>query len=281
MLLVVLVGAGAYVYANRPPAASLPAIIPTFAPEPTRPVGPVPTVAPVPTLVLLPTLPSVTAEPTVGSGATEPPPQTETPTTGTGPGPSTIPGTQDQGLILGEPFVIDDPSLPQVALLVQNVDTVVKTYTLKATFKSGDTITATADGFVNDDLPGTIRTPALYIDGTPGPGDTITVQVDTMIDEEPSTDTGDIAKQVTFGPPTITTGDFPTVDVEVTNGSQTAASLTIDVGVLRDGKLVGVGTGLVSDVVAGGTKTATLYVTGSVEETDQLLLTVSSVITSG
>ena len=112
---------------------------------------------------------------------------------------------------------------------MQNVDTTVKSYSLKATFKDGDTITATATGYVSDHLPGTIRTPTLFINGTPGPNDTVTVQIDTMLDEEESTQAGDIAKQVTFGPPTITTGDFPTVDVEVTNGSDTDVGMTIDV----------------------------------------------------
>jgi hypothetical protein len=51
-------------------------------------------------------------------------------------------------------------------------------------------------------------------------------------------------------------------------------------GVVRDGVLVGVGSGLLSDMEGGETQTATMYVTGSIEETDLLLFCVDSVLAS-
>ncbi len=300
LLLVLIVGA-VFVFANQPPAPSFPVIIPTVSPpsaEPTKSPKSTPTQEPAESVEApteqpteaLPTSAEPTAEPSdIPSGPTAEPP-TEAPPTeappSEGPGqptpePSQIPGVEDHGLILGSPEVIGDPAtFQEVALLVQNIDVTVKFYTLKATFKDGDTITATATGIVSDHLPGTIRTPALFIDGTPGTSDTVTVQIDTMFSEDPSTESGDIAKQVTFGPPTINAGDFPTIDVEVTNGSDSSVSLTVAAGVMRDGVLVGVGTGVVNDMAPGQAKTASLYVTGSLAETDQLILTIDTALAS-
>jgi hypothetical protein len=56
--------------------------------------------------------------------------------------------------------------------------------------------------------------------------------------------------------------------------------MTVEAGVVRDGVLVGVGSGLLTDMEAGETQTATMYVTGSIEETDLLLFSVDSVVTS-
>ena len=297
-LVLVLLAFFAFTLANRGPAASFPVIIPTLAPpsaQPTKTPKSTPTEEPVqseaaPTdqpTEAVPTDEQPTEEPTdFPSGPTAEPstsgptqaPQSEGPGEPT-PAPSQIAGTEDQGLILGTPALIGDPAtFQQVTLLVQNVDTLVKTYTLQATFKDGDTITATATGIVNDHLQGTIRTPALFVDGTPSATDTITVQIDTMFTEDPSTEGGDLAKQITFGPPTISIGDFPTIAVEVTNGSNSTVSVTVAAGVLRDGVLVGNGSGVVTDMAPGQTKTAILYVTGSIEETDQVLLSVDTAV---
>jgi hypothetical protein len=275
LLLILILGA-AYV-ATRPQAQpSFPVIIPTATPaaaEPTR--TPKPTSAP-------DTVAPVTEAPATDPARTRAPdnspaqpPATEA---GGSPGATTIPGTEDQEIVIGNPVVIGDPNFSQVALMTQNVSDQVKSYSLKGTFKNGNTITATATGFVSDHLPGTIRTPTLYIDSTPGSQDTLTVAIDTMLSEDPSTPTGDVAQAVTFGPPTITTGDIATVDVEVTNGSQSNVSLVVDAGVLRDGVLVGVGSGTVSDMSVGQTKTATIYITGDIAVDDQLILTVDTVL---
>lgn len=292
-LLLVLIVAAVFVFANWPPEPSFPPIIPTAAPpsaQPTKTPKQTPTEQPAQTqeapteepTVAPPTEQLPTAEPTEvpASPTAEPPtqaPPSERPTQPT-PQASTIPGTEDHGLILGSPVVIGDPDFQEVTLLVQNIDSVVKSYSLKATFKDGDTITATATGIVNDHLQGTIRTPTLFVAGTPGPTDTITVQVDTMFSEDPTTEGGELAKQVTFGPPTITVGDFPTIDVEVTNGSESTISVTVAAGIMRDGQLVGIGSAVVTDMAPGQTKTATMFVTGSIEETDELLLTVETAV---
>jgi len=290
-LILVLIAVAAYAFASRPPAPSFPVLIPTIQPSaaPTKTPKATPTEAPVETEV------APTEKPTK-EPQTEPPAEptptevaaiTPTPATPTkepgGPTPAAsfvLEGTEDQGLILGAPVILGDPTFPTAALLVQNVDPLVKSYTIKATWKNGNKITATGDGLVSDHFQGSIRTATLSLDATPGPNDTVTVAVDTMFDQQPSTDNADIAQQVTFGPPTVQAGDFPTIDVEVTNGSDTSVSATVVAGVVRDGVLVGVANGLLTDFQGGETQTAKLYVTGSIEETDQLLFSVDSVLTS-
>ncbi len=284
------------VYAATRPQPSLPVLIPTLGPsaEATRTPKPTKEATAEPATEQPPSEEPATEVPATDLPATEAPatvvPQTEAPATDVlpteappteaapTPSGSTIPGVEDQQIVIGDPVVIGDSAFQQVALLTQNVSDLVKSYSLKGTFKNGDTITATAVGFVSDHLPGTIRTPALYIDGTPGASDTLTVAIDSMLTEDPSTPGGDVAQQVTFGPPTINAGDFPSIDVEVTNGSQSTVSLSVSAGVMRDGVLVGVGSGFVSDMSAGQTKTASLYVTGDLADTDQLILTVENVL---
>jgi hypothetical protein len=195
-----------------------------------------------------------------------------------GPTGSQIPGTEDQDVILGDPVVIPDEFLPEVALLTQNIGDVVKDYSIKATFKDGDTITATADGYISNHAPGTIRVAYLFLTGDFNPTDTVTVALDSLYDGDPSTPETEAAAQVTFGPPAISTGDFPSIDVEVTNGSdQTLDSVSVVAAIVRDGVIVGTASGSVSDMAPGQVKTASLYVTGELADTDQLLLTVDSV----
>jgi hypothetical protein len=248
----------------------------TAAPESQPPATPEAPPSEAPATDEVPTLPPTQEPTTVPTASTEVP--TAVPPT-LEPGASLIPGVEDQQIIVGYPVVLDDEFLPEVALLTQNVGELVKDYSLKATFKNGDTITATADGYISQHAPGTIRVATLYIDGEPGPTDTVTVAIDSLYDDDPSTEDTEIASRITFGPPTITTGDFPTVDIEVTNGSDSDLEiLSIVAGVFRDGQLVGTASGTLSDMAAGQTKTATLYITGDIAETDQLLLTVDSLL---
>jgi hypothetical protein len=275
---------------SRPPAPSFPPIIPTASPAPTKTPKATPTEKPTKeataeasaeatqSATAEPTEALATAEPTEEAPSEEPTAEPTDEPVATPEG-STIPGTVDQDIVIGEPIVIGDPGFEQAALLVQNVSDLVKSYSLKGTFKDGDTITATASGYVSNHLPGSIRTPTLYIDGEPGASDVLTVAIDSMLIEEPSTPEGDVALQVSFGKPKINPGDFATVDVEVTNGSDaTISGLSLAAGVMREGQLVGVASGVLSDMAPGQTKTATLYVTGDIAETDELLLTVETVL---
>ena len=222
--------------------------------------------------------PQATDEPT-GEPTAEP---TESPSCGvSAPCGSIIPGVEDQEIVIGEPVLFPDPDFPQAGLLVQNVSDLVKSYSLLGTFKNGDTITGTATGYVSDHLPGTVRTPTLFVDGSPGASDVLTVAIDTMLLEEPSSDGGDVAMLVTFGPPTFDLESFiPAIVVEVTNRSDQTASITVNAGILRDGVLVGIASGYLSDMAPGQVKTAQMYITGDAAETDQLLFSVDNVLIS-
>jgi hypothetical protein len=290
VLAAILIVGGAYVYANRPgqtPIAVLPSASTFVTAPPTKAPKPTPTDAAAKTAK--PTQPESTTdgefslEPTAPQdtpNVTPPVPTGAQPTGAIGsPSASFAVVTEDHGILLGQPYVISDEFLDQVALLVQNSTNLVKTYSLKATFKSGETTTATATGFVSEQGPGTTRIPAMLIDGTPGASDTLTVAVDEMLFEDPSSTSNDIAKLVTFGSPTIVLDDIlPKVHVDVTNGSSTGASISVTAGVIRGGKLVGVATGYANDLAAGDTQTAELIVYGDIQATDQLLVTVDSVV---
>ena len=293
LVLILIVGAA---YAATRPQPSFPIIIPTAAPsstpsaEPSKtpkpskaPQSEAPATQPPPSEVAPteapPTVEPATEPPSTQAPATNEPPSQAPPTqVVASPGATTIPGVVDQEIVIGVPVVIGGPDTPQVALMTQNLSNLVKSYSLTGTFKNGNTITATASGYVTDHLPGTIRLPTLYITGTPGATDTLTVTIDAMLSEDPSTPEGDIAKAITFGPPSIITDVIPSVAVEVTNGSDQTVTLAVSAGVFRDGVLVGMGTGYLTDLGPSQTKTATLYVTGDIAADDQLLLTVESVI---
>jgi hypothetical protein len=292
-LIAVLLIGGFYV-ASRP-SPSFPVIIPTAKPssEPTKtpkpskqpateePTAARPTDEPVatPTEVAQVTPPPSEAPPT-DEVPTDAVPTAEAPSeVPASPAASLIAGIEDQGIIVGEPVVIGEESLQQVAVLLQNNTDLVKSYSVKATYLNGDTITVSATGFVSDHLPGSIRVATLFFSGDPPQtGDVGSVQIDTMLTEDESTPNGDIAQQVTFGPPTFNIDEFfSSIDVQVTNGSDVATSIGVTAAILRDGELVGTGSGFANDMAAGQTKTASLFVTGDLEEDDDVILSVDTV----
>src|SRR5829696_5871902 len=100
-----------------------------------------------------------------------------------------------------------------------------------------------------------------------------------MISEDETTPNAEIAKLIVFGPPTFNDGLLPTMQVQVTNNSDSLVSLSVSAGVIRDGTLVGMGTGFVNDLAAGDTKTATLLMDGDGTADDQVLMSVETVLT--
>jgi hypothetical protein len=183
------------------------------------------------------------------------------------------------GISFTAPVLLGDPSsgLAVVAALAQNSSATVDSYTTAATFKNGKKTTGTAAGFVNDQSAGEIRPIQLMLlAGTPSATDTIALSVDTISSQDPSTDNADIAAKMTYGTPTITSGDSPEIDVAVTNGSTTGATFTIIAAAVRDGQIVGIGTSDV-DLSGGKTDTASILLTGQAVDTDQIMLAVDTV----
>jgi hypothetical protein len=188
----------------------------------------------------------------------------------------------NEGIALTTPVLLGDPAsgTETVGVLAWNLTSTVNSYSLKAEFTNGSKTTATGAAIVNDHRPGDLRPVQLLIDsGTPSATDTLTVTLDEMISQVPSSETANVASQVTFGTPTVTEGaTAPQIAVDVTNGSTTHASFAIIAGVMRDGVLVGIGTGTV-DLEAGQTGSALLDVSGEAASTDFIVFDVDSVVT--
>lgn len=185
----------------------------------------------------------------------------------------------NKGIVFGEPVTFSSGGFSTVGLLVTNTTDQVKSFTVKATYKLGDDILATAVGAVNDLLPGQMRAASLISqDAIPSQFDSVRVDVDTMIVEDSTTPGASAASKIAFGKPALS-GDanFVTVNVEVTNNDSNAHSFTVQSIFLQGEKLIGIGTGAVNDLAAGQTKTASLIVQGMAQNAD-IELAVETVI---
>lgn len=240
---------------------------PSKTPQPTNPAPanapapqPTDTSEPQPTDTLAPQPANMSASQPTDTSAPQP---TDTPI----PEPTDTPAPPpdpNRGIQFGQPIIFDNGGFQTASLLVTNTTDQVKSFTVKATYKSGDNILATASGAVNDILPGQTRAASLLSQDTlPAQFDTVRIDVDTMIVESSTTRGSTAASKLVFGTPAISgTGNFITLNVEVTNNDSDAHSFTVQTLALLDGKLVGVATGAVNDLAPGQTKTATLLAQG-------------------
>jgi hypothetical protein len=153
-----------------------------------------------------------------------------------------------------------DTSVGFVGVLATNSTGLVKSFTVKATYKVGGQIVATASGAVNDFLPKSMRAVLLVsTDKIPATYDSVRVDVDTLVIEAPTTPGAEIAKQQTFGQPSVKSlAGSPAVDIEVTNTDGKPHSFTVQVAFINGNNLVGVASGAVNDIAPGQTKTASL-----------------------
>lgn len=186
----------------------------------------------------------------------------------------------NRGIAFGKPTVFQNGGLATVGVLVTNTSTLVKSFTVKATYKNGDQIAATALGAVNDLLPGQTRAAALLsTQAIPARVESVRLDVDTMIREAATTPGSVAASKLTFGPPAIQsrTG-LSQVDVEVKNGGEALRGLTVQAAFVRGDELVGMAIGAVNDLAAGQTKTATLLVQGTAGSYDKILVSTDTII---
>ena len=167
----------------------------------------------------------------------------------------------------GKPLTINMGGLSQVFVPVTNTGATVKSFTVKATYKNGDQIAATASGAVNDLLPGQTRAVALVsTDPLRQKTGTVRIDVDTMISDEATTASAEVAKKMKFGPPKASsTAGLSQVEVEVTNGDDKQHSMGVQAIFMKGDTLVGVATGAVNDVGPGQTKTASLIMEGTAQ----------------
>jgi hypothetical protein len=185
----------------------------------------------------------------------------------------------NRGISFGTPKVLNHSGVNTVLVPVTNTTDQVKSFTVKATFKNGSSVAATASGAVNDLLPQQKRVVALIsTDAIPATYDSVRVDVDTMVREAKTTKGADAAHNISFGEPAIKGGAMPSVEVEVTNGDSATHSFTVQ-GAFYDGDdVVGLATGAVNDLAPGQTKTATLLVQGSTKSSDQPALAIDTLV---
>lgn len=192
--------------------------------------------------------------------------------TRTEPPTNTTSDAVNKGIVFGEPVVFDSGGFTTVSVLTTNTTDLVKSFTVKATYKTGDEIVATASGSVNHLAPGQMKAATLFSqDEIPTDFDTVRVDVDTMILEEESTEDADASAKIVFGKPVMRGGILSTVDVEATNEDSAEHSFTVQVIFLQDDKLVGFGSGSVNDLAPGQTKTASLITRGTTENAEIIL----------
>jgi hypothetical protein len=226
-----------------------------------------------PTTVAAPTTApaEAVALPTEGAAATEPPTITEVAPAESPVAPVSTEAPTDAvpagGITFGKVLDLSANGLNMVAVPVTNAGDTVKSFTVKATWKTGDTIAGTAIGAVNSITPGQTRAVSLIAqEAIPSTFDTVRVDVDTLIQDAASTDASEAAGKITFGAPKVTASAGMTMmDVEVTNGDDASHTFTIQAMIMNNGELVGVGTGSVNDLAAGQTKTASLLIQGVAE----------------
>ncbi len=188
------------------------------------------------------------------------------------------PQDNNRGIQFGKPVVFRNLGLAQVGVLTTNASDQVKSFTVKATFKTGDTISATAVGAVNDLRPGELRVASLMTTSSiPKTFDIAKVDIDTMVSEAKSTSSADAATKIKFGKPTLNSSPgLSTIEVEVSNGDSRPHSFTVQAVLIKGEELVGVAVGAVNDLAPSATKTATLMVTGDIG--DKIGLTVDTMV---
>lgn len=222
---------------NTPdPNATPTPVPPTNTPEP-------PTAPPLPTDTPVPPVPTNTPLPTDAPAA---------------------PPDANRGIQFSGPVTLDSSGFVSVVTLATNTTNMVKTFTVKATYKNGDQILATAVGTVNDMQPGQTRAVSLVsLDEIPATYETVRIDVDTMILETKTTDGADAARQIVFGPPAIDANGF--INVEATNNDDSLHTFTVQGILMQGGQLVGIAVGTVNDLAPGQTKTVTMIAQGAAQ----------------
>lgn len=241
-------------------------------PTPARPLA-----APSPptTTVVLATA-TAAPNPTVGPRAATPIPASIA--TLAPPRPTPTPTADpNRGVVFGKPVALTSGGRRQVAALVTNTGPLAKTIVVKATYKQGDRIAATAEGSVTDLLPSQTRAVLLVgSDPIPAAAESVRLDVDAVVNEgRPRA----AASSMRFGPVHVGgTVALPSADVEVTNGDEVLRGLVVQAVFLRGGELIGVGTGSITDLAPRQTRTVSLVVEGSTDGHDRALVAVDGVV---
>jgi len=161
------------------------------------------------------------------------------------------------------------------AVLAINQSTNVKSFTVKATWKQGNSIVGSGTAAVSDLGPGQRRAVVLAPSSAMSAAyDSIQIDLDRVTADTPSTPGADAAARIAFGPPAESRGGF---DLEVTNNDGSPHSLTLGAALLRGGDLVGTASGTVGTLAPGQTTMTTLISIGQPVAYDELSPSVDAI----
>lgn len=235
--------------------------------------------------------PATTAPPTAAAEPTEAPAASDAPATDE---PTAEPAADDpppadaaasdassaagnEGIELGPPVLFDAGGVTLVGVLVTNTRQETLSFSVKATFKSGDTVVGNALGAVHAITPGQRRA-AILLSAEPiaATFDSAEATVETMLGNMSGDQSA--AAKITFGTPTVTAGGrTSTVEVDVTNGDSASHNVNVQSVFLKSGALIGIGTGAVASLEPGQTQIAMMVVQGSTEGYDEVLVLVETI----
>lgn len=183
------------------------------------------------------------------------------------------PGTPEPSEMVGK--VISTRS--GQALLITNTLPRVTTFTVDVAYTRDDAILATATGTVHDLPPGGRRAINLRPVAPVRPDEVFTYRWNlTWSQDADGARRADTAARITLG----RWEEIPGLgmDVAVSNRDTVAHSFTVQAMLLRDGQLVGLLVGTVSDLKAGSTRTTTLLANEPLPRYDQAVFAVDTML---
>jgi hypothetical protein len=266
---------------------------PTPAP-PLKPVGPITAVAAVSvattpsTPVAAPAAPAaptaaaigVPAAPVHTAGPPTRAPPAVVPLATSPPTPAPV-ADANRGIRFGRLANLSDASRSAHGVLVTNTSDLVKSFLVEASYRSTGAPVATASGAVNDLLPGQAR--AVILTSTqalPTGAQTVSVAVDLMVQEAPTTERAETARRIAFGPAVVVPDPVvPRINVDARNDGGAPCSFLVQAALVRGADdLVGVATGAVHDLEPGQTRTAVLSVTGAIDRHERVLVGIELIV---
>jgi hypothetical protein len=218
-----------------------------------------------------PTVPQAPAGPALPAPKLEVPVATEL--TQQAPRPAIPAPEQAGGIALGQSLLIGSR---MAAIQVTNTTDLVKTFTIRLTYKQGDKSNELS-GTVSDLRPkqtgfATINTYALLT----GAQDSASIAV-TGVKDATTTPKAEANARLKLGEPSAE-GGASKATVQVSNGDDKSHGFTVRVGFLKGGELVGYAEQQVTDLPAGQGRTVSLTAMNTVASYDQVQASIVGVI---
>lgn len=184
------------------------------------------------------------------------------------PLPTPLPPTPDvanSGIIFGTPITLTVDGATTLAVLAQNTSSLVKSFSVRATYQLGGQVVATASGSVSDLLPGQTRAVTLTpLDAVPQSFDIAQAVVEMISAEGVTSAWSESARQQSFGAVTVEPGQTQ-LGLDVTNFDSRQHTYVVQVAYVQDLNLLGMAMGTVNALPPGQTQHVTLLLRGKAE----------------